>query len=328
MENKMVSIILPAYNAERYITECIESVIKQLFQNWELILVDDGSEDGTRSIAEKYAKQDDRIKYHRLNNGGVSKARNYGLKVAKGDFVFFLDADDYLANNCLDDSVKICIEKNTDIVVLAHYEQDENIHSCKKNNKFEKTQILDDTQVITTFLMTDMIGWEVWGKLFRRDAISNVEFDETLRIGEDAVFLLNVLLKCNKVVLLKEYGYYYRINMNSVMAQSFNEKNLDTITAISKMYKLVEKKYFYEANSFKLKYYIWFLRNYHCKIKKQEKEKYNYFIKNIRNDMNKYTNKNAFQMLSKKYFTEYILIKYVYDGYTAIISLLHKCNIV
>lgn len=324
----MISIILPAYNAERYITECIDSVLNQTFQNWELIIVDDGSTDKTESIAEEYSTKNSKIKYYRITNGGVSNARNFGLSKAGGEYVFFLDADDFLEKGCLENAIKASTENNADIVVLAHYEFDEMNNICKKNEKFTETELLSDGEIERTFLMTDKIGWEVWGKLYSREILDNILFEKDLRIAEDAVFLCTALTKSEHVLLLKEYGYYYRMNVGSVMAQSFNEKNMDILKAISKMEQLVKDSYPFEAEAFKMKYYIWFLRRYNIKISQKEKNKYINEIKTVKKNISEKSIKEAFSMLSKKYALEFIMIKYFYFIYGNVVKILNKFNVI
>lgn len=326
MQKGLISIILPAYNAERYIAECINSVLEQSYKEWELILIDDGSKDATERIATSYAKEHDRIKYHRLNNGGVSNARNVGLEVANGEYIFFLDADDYLEKGCLKKAIMASEAGNADIVVVAHNEVNELDKHSLQNNKFQATEALVKENIVKTFLMTDKIGWEVWGKLYKRTVIDEIQFEKDMRIAEDAVFLFKALFKCEKIVLLKEYGYNYRINMGSVMVQSFNEKNLDIIKAIAKMEGMAKTAYPFEATAFKLKYYIWFLRRYNCKITKEEISRFHEEIVKVRNAIKAESISNAFAMLSKKYAVEFIMIKYFYCIYRKFIKLLYKCK--
>lgn len=320
MQNEIVSIILPVYNAEQYIAECVDSVIKQSYSNWELIIIDDGSTDNTEKEINSFLQEDSRIKYYRIQNSGVSNARNYGLDKTSGKWIFFLDADDYLDENCLQKSISVSTTYNADIVVMSHYELDDLKNKCKKNNKFEQTELLNKDEIMQNFLMTNKIGWEIWGKLFRRDLLKKLYFNKSLRIGEDAVFLVSVLKRSSTLVLLKEYGYYYRLNTSSVMAQNFSDKNFDTIAAISKIYEEVEEMYSFEADAFKLKYYIWFLRNFNYKVTENERSRFNKDIYEIKNEIGKEEIKKAYNMLSKKYFAEYMCIKYFYTVYVPFIK--------
>lgn len=328
MQKDLISIILPVYNAEHYIEKCIRSVLEQSYKEWELILVDDGSTDNTESIGKRFDNNYAQIKYYRLVNGGVSNARNFGLGMASGEYVFFLDADDYLDLKCLEKAIDASRAENADIVVMAHYEIDELKKNSFQNNKFSETEKLSTPDILKTFLLTDKIGWEVWGKLYKRKILSGIEFQRNLRIAEDAVFLFEALEKSEKIVLLKEYGYFYRINVGSVMVQSFNEKNLDIIKAISIMETSAKELYPYEATAFKLKYFIWFLRRYNCKISKQEKCKYISDIEKVKSAIKTESVKNAFSMLSKKYAIEFFMIKYFYYIYVIFIRILYKCKVI
>ena len=114
-----VSIVVPVYNAKNYIKRCIESLVCQTYHNLEIILVDDGSSDGSEKICDEYAKEDDRIKVIHKKNSGVSDSRNAGIEAADGDYILFVDSDDYINENTVEDNLKTAIEKNADIVIFC-----------------------------------------------------------------------------------------------------------------------------------------------------------------------------------------------------------------
>ena len=328
MQKGLVSIILPVYNAELYIEKCINTVIKQSYEEWELLLIDDGSTDNTYNVITQYLVECEKIKYFKLVNGGVSNARNYGLEKALGEYIFFLDADDFLEKDCLQKAVKASKDSDSDIVIMAHYELIDKKNRCVTNNKFNKSELICENDIIRTFLVTDKFGWEVWGKLYRRDLLVDITFDKTMRIAEDALFLCNALLKSKKVYFLKEYEYYYRLNANSVMAQGFSERNMDIIKAINRIFNLTEELYPLESRAFKMKYQVWFLRRYACKIKKEEKVILKREIDNLKKILGENTVSDAKNLLTKKYFVEFLMIKYLFHIYAMVMKILHKFELV
>lgn len=323
MLDDLVSIILPVYNCEKYIEKCLKSIIKQDYPKWELIIVNDGSTDRTEQICEMYLKSEARIHYFPIPNQGVSNARNYGLANANGQYVFFVDADDYLDESCIKNAVKESKNSDSDIVVMAHYEIDADENVIKANDKFQENEILLNTEVIDSFLLTDKIGWEIWGKLFKRDLLKNLTFREDRRIAEDALFLFDALLKSKSISLLKEYGYFYRSNMSSVMAEKFSEKNFDILLSVNEIAEKAEKAKYIGSEAYKIKYYIWFTRRFNKKCSNQDRKTYYNRIKSVRKYIASISIKDAYEKLSKKYFIEYFMIRYMYYIYGITIKIIY-----
>lgn len=226
--NIFFSIIIPVYNAEKYLADAIESVLNQTFQAWELILVNDGSEDESFTICNKYAKNDSRICIINQQNKGVSAARNQGINYAQGDWIIFLDADDWLENSYLHEVRHMLDTKDvTDLIVCNYFSVLNNEKKCRK--KITQTSIGKEkigTLIEASLRMSQWHGHEwygnlrtVWGKCFRSSIIktNNISFDSRLRIGEDMLFLLEVIQKVNKILFLDKPLYNYRINDESVM---------------------------------------------------------------------------------------------------------------
>lgn len=323
MLDDLVSIILPVYNCEKYIEKCLQSIIKQDYLKWELIIINDGSSDGTEQICEQYIKSESRIHYFSIQNKGVSNARNCGLANAKGQYVFFVDADDYLEKSCIKNAVKESKYSDSDIVVMAHYEVDEDENVIKANDKFQENEILQNKEVVDSFLLTDKIGWEIWGKLFKRDLLKNITFREDRRIAEDALFLFDALLKSKSISLLKEYGYFYRSNMSSVMAEKFSEKNFDILLSVNEIAEKAKKEKYRGSEAFKIKYYIWFTRRFNKKCSNHDRKTYNNKVESVRKYIASINVKNAYAKLSKKYFIEYFMIRYMYYIYGIAIKIIY-----
>lgn len=228
MSKYFFSIILPVYNAEKYLKECIESVIKQSYQSWELIIIDDGSTDESINIYNSYT-YDNRIKIFCQRNAGVSSARNIGLDASQGKYILFLDADDLLESNALD---LIYNDINENIVDLLCYDyvmkSDCTYIPIKKSNMHGNYIGNKEINKIITFSVKQS-QWHkkewygnfrpVWSKCFNRDLIvkNNLKFKEELKYGEDMVFVLSCLVNSRHVRIINHCFYIYRDNIKSVM---------------------------------------------------------------------------------------------------------------
>lgn len=211
----IVSIIVPCYNTSSTIQRCVESVIIQTNISWELILVDDGSKDETGVICDRYSSQDTRIKVIHKTNGGVSSARNTGLRNATGDYVMFLDSDDYLHKDCL------LLIQNEDVDILffgiklvgdGYTRNWYDTPSLVAKNDEEKRKLLQQ------YLTTDMFR-SPCGKFFRREIAVQYSFNEKMKLGEDTDYVLRVVKNCTDFVSYNKY--YYMCEDHSVV---FSEK--------------------------------------------------------------------------------------------------------
>lgn len=219
----MVSVIVPIYNSQEYLDECIQSIIYQSYKELEIILIDDGSTDNSRQICERYSAEDSRVVYVRKKNGGVSSSRNLGLEIAQGEYIVFVDADDYLEKGIIQHVVNVMEHDSSELVVWNATEvHGDKLKCCKPISKQPGNKEEIYASVISNyhdkFYMGDYIR-AVWGKMFRSDVIrnNNIKFDEQLYIGEDAVFLMQYISHISKVNNLNDYGYYYRIISSSAV---------------------------------------------------------------------------------------------------------------
>ena len=197
-----VSLIIPVYNASRYLERAIKSAIKQSYANLEIILVDDGSFDDSSIICKKYARKYKNIFYFYKNNAGVSSARNLGLKKATGDYIVFLDSDDLISKNAIKDLVT---NYKKDELVSVKVER---VGSDGKKRMLARKNIYDTENVIQD-IMTDNLQGFVWGFIFEREKC--VDFDERVNYCEDVIFMITYILKNNikSVKFLNENRSYY-----------------------------------------------------------------------------------------------------------------------
>lgn len=206
----MISVIVPVYNVEQYISKCIESVITQTYIDWELILVDDGSSDESLTICKRYATQDNRIIVIHQENQGVSSARNKGIEIARGEYITFIDSDDYVSPTYLSDMVKY----DTDIIASGFtlwYASDNRSETktFKQLNSYSNTNG-DIAEAIEIGEMNHL--WKgPCTKLFRKSLINehNIRFDESISYGEDHLFVMSLIKYCDSIILLPVSNYIY-----------------------------------------------------------------------------------------------------------------------
>lgn len=208
-----VSVIIPVYKAENYLHRCVDSILAQTFRDFELLLVDDGSPDKSGEICEEYAKRDNRIRVFHKDNGGASSARNLGLDNATGEWVTFIDADDWVSTSFIENLYNPILSDNTINFVQAGCTNYRNNEIAEVEQQYEFLVSTDPVYVFNNFR-----GLTV-SKLFRLNDIIrtyNLKFDEQMHTSEDMAFTLDYILHITKYCFIPEVGYYYRHNPNSL----------------------------------------------------------------------------------------------------------------
>jgi glycosyltransferase involved in cell wall biosynthesis len=226
MFNVLVSVIIPIYNTEKYIQRAVDSVLSQTYQNFEILLINDGSSDGSSGICENLSNQDKRIRYFYQKNQGVSVARNLGLKKAKGDYIFFLDSDDEWKNNLVEKVVECFQNSDCDMVRFGFHShapevvQNDRIENAIYIQKELICKYFDDGIIYRNFSAC-------WSGAYKKKLIDNggLLFDKSLAIGEDGKFVLQYTLCCEQIQMIDEYLYeYYPIFENRANATSRDTK--------------------------------------------------------------------------------------------------------
>ena len=216
-----ISIIVPVYKIEStYLKNCIESLILQSFRNLEIILVDDGSPDDGPAICDQYAERDSRITVIHKKNGGTASARNEALKRCTGEYVCFVDGDDYLAPNIIQ-RITDEIEKDVDIVWFDTTANWENTSEYWKNGEVEG--VISFQQTLQLFLDNKLIQ-SCWAKLISRRCLQGKYLNEELKRGQDEEFIIRILLGCGKSQFLHDAGYFYNIRGTGATNVDFNPK--------------------------------------------------------------------------------------------------------
>lgn len=229
-----VSVIVPIYNVERYIEECLISLINQRFDDYEIILVNDGSNDDSISIANNYLSKFSNIKLINKENGGLSSARNYGLKYAIGEYICFVDSDDIVTDEYIYNLYNKAKENEVDIVLASHKKIWENgLIKDVKRETFNENEILSGKEVLLKQLRKKDFMAEVWDDIYRREFLekNNITFYEGI-YHEDEEFTFKALLVAEKVGFLKSYDYLYRQRENSIMSSTKIEKRVADILTI------------------------------------------------------------------------------------------------
>ena len=243
MGKELVSIIVPVYNAEKYLQKCLDSILEQTYQNLEIIIVNDGSTDNSRQICHEYEQKDSRIIYIEKENGGVSDTRNTGLDRMTGSYVTFVDSDDWLEPNYVQFLYEKLIEHQADIVV-GNYTRFNEANSVfyfhTSADYYEK--VYDNTSIISCLYdskeLLNSALIVAWGKIYKKEIIANFRFPID-RIGEDALFNLKALLDSKKVVYVNKSAYIYRVREGSLSNTWTDEWSSDAIYIIEERLSLL-----------------------------------------------------------------------------------------
>lgn len=296
-----ISIIIPVYNVEKYINKCLDSILNQTLTDIEIIIINDGSNDKSLEICKQYSEKDSRIILIDKKNEGVSVARNKGIEVSKGEYILFVDSDDWIDENSCEIMYKEIQKNKADLFFCNHvreygttrdyidYGLDEKI--IEKDEIKEKIifPLIEEEDKNKVHLKASFRG--PLGKLYKREIIqkSNIYFNHDLIIGEDFIFNLQYLRKTNKIVMSKEYFYHYFKNDEST-TNRYKEDSWSIyrklLIAIEQQLKIDYKKeeFVDRLNKLKIKYVFWCIENeLNPQNQKTNAQKIEY-IKKIRND--------------------------------------------
>lgn len=230
-----VSIIMPAKNSGAYIRRCIESVLSQKFTDWELLIINDGSTDDTVVTAMSFSKDDERIRVFDSQGKGVSAARNYGMELSTGDHIAFIDSDDSVDPDYFSVLVELAEKNNADISQCSLYYRYDN--GTVVQEKETEDAVYNSHDEIMNAYFSGMVGkicLAAWGKLFRRELLNGIRFDETLTIQEDAFFTFQCAMKSSKIACCNRALYYYYQNSASVMNRAFDGSKMQYFVVLDR----------------------------------------------------------------------------------------------
>lgn len=219
--NYKVSIILPVYNVEKYLKECFESIKKQTYKNIEIIFIDDGSTDNSKIMVDEFKKLDKRVKVIHKQNGGVSSAKNKGLEVATGDYITFIDPDDYVTEEYIEYLLKLSINNNSEISISKVFFDNYNM----KENNDSRIELLSPKAALID-LLTYKINVAVWNKLYKKELLikNSIKFYEEIFMGEGFNFNVLAFKNANKISVGFKKVYFYRRDNNESATTKFSIK--------------------------------------------------------------------------------------------------------
>lgn len=287
-----VSIIVPIYNVEEYLNECINSILHQSYKNLELILVDDGSPDNCGKLCDEYAKSYKNIKViHRINEG-LSSARNAGIDAAEGDYFAFVDSDDCIHPDYLQTLVALAVEYNADLT-CCDYVQGEN---CVWKNLTKTTiTVRNGDEVIDNMFINDTVITVVWNKLYKRDFFTKLKLRyPDGKIYEDMVLTPQILSHTKRMIITNKPLYFYRVRKDSITSSTFSLKKLDMIEGIEfriLFFKSIKKEKLYYLE---LEGYIRKLLRFYRIMRKEDKKIYYSELSSIKLKMYEIAKKHLF----------------------------------
>lgn len=299
----LISVIIPVYKVEKFLDKCIKSVTEQLYTNLEIILVDDGSPDKCPMICDIWAERDKRIKVIHKSNGGLSDARNAGIKIAKGDYISFVDSDEWIAPNMYQIMIDTIQKENADICACGIMVSD-----SEGEKPLKLPAIIGNSEKILELIYNDtQYPVATWNKLYQRKCWENLRFPGG-KICEDAFTTYLLVAHAKKIVQINTPLYYYRIRSNSIMTATFNNKRMDEEEAWRCNYEYMKDHYpliFHKAFDFYLQKVNVLIHT----IPKSEYEIYKVEYEYLRNILKE----NFFYILVKSKMKFKYRIKFIFD---------------
>lgn len=263
----LISIIVPVYNVEKYIYQCVDSIINQTYTNIEIILVDDGSPDNCGKICDEYAQKDSRIKVIHKSNGGLSDARNHGIDVATGEWLMFVDSDDWIESDMAEKLYEAVSVNNAQIAQCKVVLFDEEKEFIPDNfivdaGCFSGLELLKRDVILTAFVVA-------WNKLYHKTIFSNLRYQKGI-ICEDEQIIHRILYRAERVCVLDDILYHYRQTPTSIMGNKYSANRLDYFTGMAQRVKFYyNNSTLLECAEKVLEAYFWALDIIYFKIEKR-----------------------------------------------------------
>lgn len=239
-----LSIIVPVYRVEKYLHKCIDSILDQTFKDFELILIDDGSPDECGKICDEYAHRDPRVRVIHQENKGLSAARNAGIDIAKGQFIAFVDSDDWVEANIYEVLIENIVKSNTDIAVcgIRNFFESNPYKEDKRSEQIRNMVLLKDQCFEMVFCKDDCISVAAWNKVYKKEIFDDLRYPKG-QIYEDNFLILDVLSKCDHAFVTTAKLYNYRRHAESITGGRYREEEMDRIIASQKNYNIFKERY-------------------------------------------------------------------------------------
>lgn len=225
----LVSVIVPIYKVEEYLQNCIDSILKQSHRNMEIILVDDGSPDNCGRICDEYATKDSRIKVIHKENGGLSDARNAGIRIALGDYITCIDSDDYISSDFIEYLLNLLVYNKADISICGF------IKTARMNEQEQPggdiIQLYSNQNALCEMLYAKVFTTSAWGKLYKSELFRDIEYPIG-KYSEDMFTTYRLMEKCDKIVYGNKVCYYYLRRANSILTGQISKRHIDVFEAL------------------------------------------------------------------------------------------------
>lgn len=300
----LLSVVIPIYNSEKYMKNCIDSIINQTYRNIEIILVDDGSKDSSAQICDNYAKKDNRIIVIHKENNGVSSARNSGIDIAKGKYISFIDSDDYVDEFFFEKMLDLMCKMDSDLV-FCDIKFVENDVEIKKIN-FSEKKSFSNTEMMEKMFNYNCANFAVWNKIYLTDIVKKIRFYEEILIKEDGLFCFQYLNNIKNVCYINEAMYTYIQQKNSALHVGNPEKMITSVEATDKIIEILRENNisgYADLECDLVGNYYKYKKQVLKKNKNYDLKKYKKIINNILNDENikKVCLKNRVKVLYYKF---------------------------
>lgn len=222
-----ISIIVPVYRVEKYLSQCIESILTQTYTNFELLLIDDGSPDLSGKICDEYAEKDRRVRVYHKTNSGVSDTRNVGLEKARGEWILFVDSDDWLSSQCLETCSNAMADSQLDLLQFGYQ------RVCDDGQVLFSSKEHTEKLFISDYIKEKKILATPWGNVFKRSIIAeyNIRFNPKIKLGEDQLFVYEYIAHCGFCRRMPDSLYFYRWNVNSASRNPKSEDGVNSLIA-------------------------------------------------------------------------------------------------
>ena len=237
--DKLISVIVPVYNVEKFLDKCISSIVNQTYKNLEIILIDDGSTDESVQICDKWQEKDNRVRLTHKENTGVSDTRNIGLEKTTGEYICFVDSDDYIEPDYIENLYKSLTENNADIASCGHIaEAYSNSVILFSNSNF----VADTEETLKRLFLRNDVFPVLWGKLYKKELFDGIRFPDG-KIHEDIATVYKVLAKSKITTHIDKAGYHYIQRHGSIMHKEFSKERLIVIDFLEELLEFIEKEY-------------------------------------------------------------------------------------
>lgn len=304
----LISIIVPVYNVEAYLTDCMESIVKQSYTNFQVILVDDGSTDRSGLVCDQYAERDSRIQVIHKKNGGLSDARNVGLDIAEGDYIVFTDSDDFLHRDYLKVQYENLVQADADMAVCDYHMYDS--RQSVEDGLSNRISVVEEKDITAQLYENPGMLIVAWNKLYKRFLWDGIRYPVG-RLHEDEAVIHEILVRCKRIVLADAKLYYYRQRENSIMGQVSDKSIRDAVYAYQRRISFFAEHNMPVDEAQAQRNLLLYLREQYdsAKAMKDNKER----LKFVRGELDKSirSNKTFCRVLDKASILEIYILNYI-----------------